>query len=330
MIVDSHAHLAMPPELYQYMAELVASRANPSAPFSGVSDETVERTASRLITIMDGVGTDVQFLSPRPYMMMHSIRPARVGTMWTRAVNDVIHAKCRLFPNRFRGVAGLPQYRRDSPKNCIEELERCVRELGFVGCLLNPDPTEGEESPPPGLGDSFWYPLYEKLVELDVPALVHSAGCCDPRESYTLKFINEESIAVISLLESSVFKDFPGLKIVISHGGGAIPYQMGRFRAWAERRGEMSFDEQLRKLYFDTCNYSSESLEFQLRVLGVDNCMFGTERPGTGTIRCATSGRDFDDLKPIIDSIPWLTQADKYKIFEGNCRKVYSRAFADH
>jgi len=78
-----------------------------------------------------------------------------------------------------------------------------------------------------------------------------------------------------------VFQDFPTLKLVISHGGGAIPYQMGRFRAWAvRRRQKKEFDEQIRRLYFDTCNYSSEALEFQLRILGVDNCLFGTERPG--------------------------------------------------
>jgi len=327
MIIDSHAHLTMPSELYQYMGELVASRANPAAPFNGLAKEAIEAVATRLMSVMDGVGTDVQFLSPRPYMMLHSLRPALVGSLWTRAVNDVIHAKCQLFPKRFRGVAGLPQYRSESPQNCIAELERCVRELGFVGCLLNPDPTEGEEQAPPGLGHRFWYPLYEKLVELDVPALIHSSSSCDPRESYTLKFINEESIAVISLLDSTVFQDFPTLKLVISHGGGAIPYQMGRFRAWAVRRRQEEFDEQIRRLYFDTCNYSSEALEFQLRILGVDNCLFGTERPGTGTILCHQTGRDFDDLRPAIESIGWLTAEDKQKIFEGNCRKVYSRAF---
>jgi len=104
---------------------------------------------------------------------------------------------------------------------------------------------------------------------------------------------------------------------------------MGRFRAWAERRGGETFDEKVRKLYYDTCNYSPEALEFQFRVLGVDNCLFGTERPGTGTIACRHTGRDYDDLKPAIEAIPWLTAEDKYKIFEGNCRKVYSRAFKD-
>lgn len=329
MIIDSHAHVVMTDELYRYMGELVASRANPAGPFAGVGEDALHAVSKRLIGIMDGVGTNIQFLSPRPYMMLHSIKPARVTQMWTRAVNDAIHAQCQLYPDRFRGIAGLPQYYAESPENCLAELDRCINELGFVGCLLNPDPTEGETAPPPGLGDRFWYPLYEKLVELDVPALVHSASCCNPRESYTLKFINEESIAIISLLESNVFTDFPTLKLVISHGGGAIPYQMGRFRAWAARRGGESFDDKVRKLYYDTCNYSPEALEFQFKVLGVDNCLFGTERPGTGSIGCKATGRDFDDLKPIIEQIAWLSAEDRQKIFEGNARKVYTRAFKD-
>jgi len=234
-----------------------------------------------------------------------------------------------MFPDRFRGVAGLPQYM-DEPlaQRAIPELRRCVTELGFVGCLINPDPTEGQGPTPPGLGDPFWHPLYQAMTELDVPGLIHSAGSCSARESYTLKFINEESIAVISLLGAKTFDTFPALKIVVAHAGGAIPYQMGRFRSWTVRKGEKeSFDEQLRKLYFDTCNYSKEAIELLLRVAGTDNVLFGTEKPGTGSARDPVSGRDYDDMKPVIESIEWLTAQQRSDIFECNCRRVYSRAF---
>ncbi len=327
MIIDSHAHIVMPDVAYRYMADIVASRSNPNTAFNP-DHELLHQTAATLVQMMDKVGTDIQFLSPRPFAQLHSLKPAAVTRDWTRAVNDMIHIQCKRFPDRFRGVAGLPQFRDSGPENCLEELDRCVTELGFVGCLLNPDPMEGDGTPPPGLGDRFWYPLYEKLVELDVPALIHSAGCCHPRESYTLKFINEESIAVISLLDSRVLEDFPTLKIVVAHGGGAIPYHMGRFRAWNFRRKEaLTFDEKMRRLYYDTCNYSKEALEFLFTVIGTDNVMFGTERPGTGTVLDPASGRDFDDLKPVIESIGWLNADDRYKIFEGTCRKVYTRAF---
>jgi 4-oxalmesaconate hydratase len=330
MIVDSHAHIVMPDELYRHFAELVAARANPvlRENYQGPSDELLRKSTQNLIDLMNRNGTDVQFISPRPYMMAHSLSPARVSAEWNGSVNNVIARQVAMFPDRLRGVAGLPQFRDSSPANCVAELERTVKELGFVGCLLNPDPTEGDCAPPPGLGDRFWYPLYEKLVELDIPALIHSASSCSPRESYTLKFINEESIAIISLLESQVFQDFPTLKLVVSHGGGAIPYQMGRFRAWNYRRKERhSFDEKLRQLYFDTCNYSQESLELLFRVVGIDNCLFGTESPGTGSVPNPHTGRDFDDLKPVIESIDWLTDADRKKIFEGNARRLYGKAF---
>ena len=127
---------------------------------------------------------------------------------------------------------------------------------GFVGCLINPDPGEASGIETPPLGDKFWYPLYEKLVELDVPGHIHSGGCRSDRLSYSLHFINEESIAVVSLLNSTVFTDFPTLKILVSHGGGAIPYQWARFEASAIRRGIQRFSERMRNLWYDTVLYS--------------------------------------------------------------------------
>jgi len=70
------------------------------------------------------------------------------------------------------------------PDNCIPELERCVEEYGFIGCNLNPDPSGGYWTDPP-LTDKWWYPLYEKLVELDVPAMVHVSASCNPAFHFT-------------------------------------------------------------------------------------------------------------------------------------------------
>lgn len=328
MIIDSHAHVVMPPQSFRFMAELVGGRANPSVP-PKIPDEAVRKVAEELVAINDSVGTDLQFISPRPYLQLHSVKPARVTELWSRHCNDIVARVVAMFPDRFRGVAGLPQYMHESPSvRAVAELERCVNEHGFVGCLINPDPTEGSELPPPGLGDPFWHPLYEAMTRLDVPGLIHSAGSCSPRESYTLKFINEESIAVVSLLGSDVFDKFPNLKIVVAHGGGAIPYQMGRFRSWSVRKGQKeTFDDQLKKLHFDTCNYSKEATELLLKVAGVKNVLFGTEKPGTGSARDPLTGRDYDDMKPVIESIEWLTSKDREDIFECNCRRLYSRAF---
>jgi 4-oxalmesaconate hydratase len=328
MIIDSHAHLVMPPESFRFMAELIGGRANPNT-LPKIPEASVRKAAEELVRSMDSVGTDIQFISPRPYLQMHSVKPGRVTELWSIHCNNLIAEFVKMFPDRFRGVAGLPQYMDEAlDVRAIPELRRCVNELGFVGCLINPDPTEGAGPTPPGLGDPFWHPLYDAMTELDVPGLIHSAGSCSARESYTLKFINEESIAIISLLGARTFDQYPNLKIVVAHGGGAIPYQMGRFRSWTVRKGDKeTFDEQLKKLYFDTCNYSKEAIELLLKVAGTDNVLFGTEKPGTGSSRDPISGRDYDDMKPVIESIDWLTDAQKADIFECNCRRVYSKAF---
>lgn len=325
MIVDVHGHTVAPPEMYEYQAKLYARR----GPFKGpkLSDDQLEAKLVGHLELLDSGQIDVQLISPRPYTMMHSMFGADVVRSWTGYVNDVIHRQCALRPDRLRGVAGLPQFRVTDLTPSVQELERAVLELGFVGCLLNPDPCEGDGEPVPGLGDRYWYPLYEKLCELDVPAMVHSASCSSPRESYSLHFINEESIAVVSLLTSKVFQDFPDLKIVVAHGGGAIPYQLGRFRASGLKSGKEDFADRLRKLSFDTVLYSEAGLELLFTVVGADRCVFGTERPGTGAAVDPRTGQSLDDLKPVIDKLAILTDDDRHQIYEANARRLYPRAF---
>ncbi|HBI03259.1 MAG TPA: amidohydrolase [Paenibacillaceae bacterium] len=323
MIIDIHGHVVSPPEVYQFQSTLLGSRGNPFDKFPQISDELIEKYLEKHIGNLKKVGTDLQLISPRPYISMHSIQPAGVVHKWTQFVNDVIARQVQLHPEYFRGVAGLPQSPGQDIRECIPELKRCVQELGFVGCQLNPDPMEGGYQQGLHIGDEYWYPLYEALVEMDVPVLIHSAGCSSPRESYTLHFINEESIAIMSLLESNVFNDFPNLKVVVSHTGGAIPYHMGRFRAWRYRNGREDFDVSLKKLYFDTVNYSQEALELAFKVIGTDNLLFGTENPGTGSVFNPETGRTYDDLKPVIDQIEFLTEEDRKKVYEENAKKLY-------
>lgn len=330
MIIDIHAHFTAPDELFAYKANLLASRGAGRGGLK-LSDEKilaalnkpVHGGASHLQQLKE-VGTDVQIVSPRPYQLMHSEKPEKVVRYFTEACNDLTARQCQLFPETFIGMACLPQNMGVSPANCVEELERCVKELGMVGCLLNPDPHENLPPEPPGLGDEHWYPLYEKLVELDVPALVHGAGCRATRHSYTLNFILEESIAILNLLESNVFQDFPKLKLIICHGGGAIPYQIGRFLAGKAKRSAMSFEEAFRQLYFDTALYTPDALEMLFRWATPDRCMFGTERPGAGTAKDPKTGKWMDDTAPMIDAIASLTAKDKKNIFEDNARRVFN------
>ena len=165
-------------------------------------------------------------------------------------------------------------------------------------------------------------------IELDVPALIHSAGCRPPaRESYSLHFILEETVAVTSLLASDVHKDFPSLKLIVSHGGGAIPYQAGRFMpATARNPDGRSFHDKLRTLWYDTCLYTRDAIELLIRTVGVDRCLFGSEKPGTGSVRDPQTGRWYDDIRLLIDEIDWLAEADRSALFEGNAAAMFGLA----
>jgi 4-oxalmesaconate hydratase len=263
--------------------------------------------------------------------MGHHFGGELISRYWTEHENDLIYRVEQMFPDNFVGVCALPQSPGVPPAKSAPELERCVNELGFVACNLSPDPSGGYWQEPP-LTDRAWYPLYEKMVELDVPALVHSTACKHFRESYSAHFISEESIAVLNLCkaDSRVFTDFPDLRIIISHGGGSVPYQIGRWRAHRFREQESnpsleSFDDSLRRLYYDTVLYNVESLDFLFRIVGTDRCLFGTENPGSGSSKDPGTGAWMDDLKPVIESIPWLSETDRSRIFEDNIRAVFPR-----
>src|SRR5262252_6136193 len=329
MIIDMHAHVTAPDSLYVYKAGLLSHRGGHGRGAVNATDDDIIKAlnapvfgGSSHLNQLKEAGTDMQIISPRPYQMMHSESPKLVA-WYTEETNSIIARQTKLFPNVFRGVCGLPQSPGVNIKECLPYLEKCVKEDGFVGCLINPDPGEGGGHQTPPLGDRFWYPLYEKLCELDIVGHIHSAGCRSDRLSYSLHFINEESIAVVSLLTSSVFKDFPKLKIVMSHGGGAIPYQYARFEASSIRRGAERFSDRMRNLYYDTVLYSAEALTLLFKTVGPDRCMFGTERPGVGTVKDPRTGRWLDQTREIIEDIGFLSSADKKLIFEDNAKKLF-------
>ena len=248
---------------------------------------------------IDKVGTDMQLVSPRPFQLMHSEKPAKLVQWFHEEVNNIIHRETLLYPDRFVGIAGIPTVGGEPLDIAIAELERCVKELNFKGCLLNPDPYENSGEHPPAMGDAYWYPLYEKLCELDVVAHIHGTGSRSEREPYSLRFINEETTAVYGLVNSNVLKDFPDLKIVVSHGGGAIPYQLGRFQAGSMRRKEGDrFIDGMKKLYFDTVLYTKDAIELLLKTVGPENALFGAECPGVGSKVNPETGREMDDIQP--------------------------------
>ncbi len=331
MIIDAHAHLVAPPTLYAHRSNLIVARGQYGKFPAAIGDAELEKSAAQNVAIMDGVGTNMQILSPRPFMMIHGENRWEDVVTWAEDNNDVIARTVKMHPKRFRGVGGLPQAVGTPVQTMFDEIKRCMNDLGFVGVLINPDPSEGTGKSPP-LGESYWYPLYEFLCEHDIPAHIHSCGCCG-RETYDEHFITEESLAITSITRSDVYRRFPTLKLLVSHGGGSVPYQVGRWRSNREMaiaagrlpKDTESFDDTLRRFWFDTVIHHKKSLELLFEVVGADRCMFGTERPGSGGGIDRKTGRPFDDLKPVIESITEIGAADKTAIFEGNARRFFSR-----
>lgn len=290
-----------------------------------------EMAPSGHIEHMANCDIDVQLISPRPFQTMHSEKPGYLVDWYIHEVNKIIHDSAKMFPDKIIGIGGLPQQAGEPISVVFDEMELCVKEYGFKGFLLNPDPYENDGSLAPAMGDHYWYPLYEKACELDVPLHIHTAGSRRPeKEPYSMHFINQETICVYGLLNSSVFEDFPNLRLICSHGGGAIPYQIGRFNAASAPRGDMDnddkelFQDRLKKMYFDTVLYSKEALELLIKVVGPDNLLFGSEAPGVGSSINRETGETYDRIAPIIQGFDWLSEEDKTKIFSGNARRVFN------
>lgn len=356
MIIDVHGHLSTPASVFGVRTILQSSNGQHSKEWylgRYVKDSDLDAAFDRGVRLLDDVGTDLQLISPRPFTLMHSHGSVRDVRTWVELQNDLIHRCVQRHPTRYRGVAGLPQVSGEPVGIVLDELERAVDELGFVGVLVNPDPDEGGGRSP-RLADPYWYPLWAKLVELDVPAHVHSAAC-HGRETYDEHFASEESLAVTSLVHSAVFDRFPDLKVMISHGGGSIPYQIGRWRAhWcteqaagsphiatyfrdleqAVREGVAppaappdltSFDDALRRLWFDTDLHEPGALRLLFDTVGVARCLFGTERPGSGSAVDPATGRSFDDIRYTIDRIDSLTDKDRRLLYEDNALHLFTR-----
>ncbi|HYR91553.1 MAG TPA: amidohydrolase family protein [Terriglobia bacterium] len=332
MIIDCHGHYTTAPKgLQAYRDSQLAGLKDPSHVSSKgtvriTDDEIRESLEKAQLKFQRERGTDVTIFSPRASGMAHHIGDATMSLHWSQHCNDLIHRVCSLYPENFVGVCQLPQSPGVPPANCIEELERCVNDLGFIGCNLNPDPSGGHWTAPP-LTDKYWYPFYEKMVELDVPAMVHVSSSCNPNFHATgAHYINADTTAFMQFLTADLFKDFPTLRFVIPHGGGAVPYHWGRYRGLAQDMNRPLLVDLVRNnIFFDTCVYHLPGIELLLKIVPMDNILFGSEMVGAVRGIDPETGFYFDDTKRYIDSVTWLSTGDRKKVFEGNARRVYPR-----
>lgn len=330
MIIDCHGHQTLVPDSHNTFRDAQLARLNdpslPRPPQPESSDdeirEIIEKNQLRLIKERGG---DLTIFSPRASKMEHHIGDGETSRDWSRACNDLVHRVTQLFPDNFVGVAMLPQRPGAGLAESIEELERCINELGFIGCNLNPDPSGGHWNAPP-LTDRYWYPIYEKMVELEVPAMIHVSGSCNPAFHATGSYyIAADTNAFMQFLQGDLFKDFPDLKLIIPHGGGAVPYHWGRYRGLADmlKRPPLA-THVMKNVYFDTCVYHQPGIDLLFRVIEVDNILFGSEMVGAVRGVDPETGHYFDDTKRYVDALG-LSKEDLNKVYEGNARRVFPR-----
>ncbi|MDC0088591.1 amidohydrolase [Porticoccaceae bacterium] len=330
MIIDCHGHYTTAPDPHQdYRAAQVARLQDPSLPelrSAIISDDQIRESIElNQLKLLRERGADMTIFSPRASTMAHHVGDEQVSQTWTAACNNLIARVVELFPEQFIGVCQLPQSPGVPIENSIAELERCVSELGFVGCNLNPDPSGGHWTAPP-LTDRHWYPFFEKMVELDVPAMIHVSGSCNPNFHATgAHYINADTTAFMQFLQGDLFADFPDLRIIIPHGGGAVPYHWGRYRGLADMLKKPLLTEHVMKnVFFDTCVYHQPGIDLLFEVIDIDNILFGSEMVGAVRGIDPQTGQYFDDTKRYIDALD-ISAADKHKVFELNARRLYPR-----
>jgi 4-oxalmesaconate hydratase len=331
MIIDCHGHYTTAPgELQKFRDAQIAGLQDPAQTPSRaslkISDDQIRASLEQAqLKLQRERGTDLTIFSPRASAMAHHVGNETTSLEWTRVCNDLIKRVCGLYPDNFVGVCQLPQSAGVPPANSAAELERCVRDLGFIGCNLNPDPSGGHWTSPP-LTDRHWYPLYEKMVELDVPAMVHVSSSCNPNFHATgAHYLNADTTAFMQFLTADLFKDFPTLRFIIPHGGGAVPFHWGRYRGLAQDLKRPPIEEMMKNnVFFDTCVYHQPGIDLLLKVVPVDNILFGSEMVGAVRGIDPRSGHFYDDTKRYIEGSA-LSAQDKQKLFEGNARRVFPR-----
>jgi 4-oxalmesaconate hydratase len=329
MIIDCHGHYTTAPEAHNLWrrAEVAAFEAHGAAPtYPTISnDEIAQSIESNQLRILRERGADMTIFSPRASAMEHHVGDEDVSRRWARACNDLIKRVVDLYPDTFIGVGQLPQFPGADLKGSIAELERSVNELGFVGCNLNPDPSGGRWNGPP-LTDCYWYPMYEKMVELDVPAMIHVSSSCNPNFHATgAHYINADTTAFMQLIQGDLFADFPTLRLIIPHGGGAVPYHWGRYRGLADMLDKPNLAQHvMENVYFDTCVYHQPGIDLLFNVIDRKNILFGSEMLGAVRGVDPETGNYFDDTKRFIDALG-LSNEQLIEVYEGNARRVYPR-----
>jgi 4-oxalmesaconate hydratase len=323
MIIDCHGHYTTVPAAHKRFRERQLAGETPEP--AAIADDEIRATIEEnQLRVMRERGIDVTVFSPQASAMEHHVPGIERAVAWARACNDLVYRVTELFPDSFAGVCQLPQTPEDDVSPSVSELRRCVEELGFVGCNLNPDPSGGHWTSRP-VTDDFWFPLYDALVELDVPAMIHVSASCNAN-AHTLgaHYLNADTSVFMQLVQGDLFVRYPTLRFVIPHGGGAVPYHWGRYQGLATRLERPPIGSLLENVFFDTCVYHQAGIDLLARVIPTRNVLFASEMLGAVRGTNPETGSGWDDTKRYVAALGLAPEAAD-QVFETNARRVYPR-----
>jgi len=289
--VDFHAHLIDPAVYRETQAWSVFAQTTDA----GRAASVIARMADldERIAAMDAMGVHVQVLSSSlVHQCTYDAEPAHALRL-DAAMNETIARAVAAHPDRLRGLGSVPL---QAPGLAVAELTRCMTELGLSGVTISTRVRDRE------IGDAALRPFWDAAQALGAVVFIHPAGNHDPRfrnwqlwNSVGQSF--EEAMAIASLFYEGVLDAYPKLKIVVSHGGGYMPFYLGRIaRNYVEKpatRANMSKPpvDYVRMLHYDSCVYDPDTLAYLVHLVGAERVVMGSDYP-VGEIKPAEFVRD--------------------------------------
>lgn len=321
--IDTHAHYLAKGVVDLCLSGALApgTRARPDGRVVDVGGFEMVRNPEREggvaghIAGMDGAGIAVQVLSPNP-IFLHYWDTAANALKVAAAMNDGIAEAVRARPDRFLGLASVPLQDVDL---ALKEATRAMDELGMVGFEI------GTHVGDRNLDDPALLPFFAEVARRDACLLIHPSSHdmagMDRLGSYHLSNLignpTATSIALASLIFGGVLGRFPGLRIVLCHGGGFVPYQLGRWDHGHSVRPEARIHEErppsqlLENVWFDCLLHSDRALEYLIDFVGADKVVLGTDYPAdmgdlTGVERVRKLAPDDADRILETNALRWL------------------------
>jgi aminocarboxymuconate-semialdehyde decarboxylase len=265
---------------------------------------------------MDGAGIGISLLSSTPFAFFYEVDDD-LAVELARFQNDQLSEMVKKYPNRFAAIATLPL---QVPSEAVKELERAIKVLGLRGVEIGSHVGKRE------LGDKAFWPVYKALEDLGVPIFIHPhlvAGMERLEDFYLTNLIGnplDTTIAAAQLIFSGVLEKYPGLKIILAHAGGQLPYIIGRIEHGYQvrpeckekvRRSPMTF---FKNFYFDIITHNPEALRYLIAFAGSDHILLGSDYP-----------YDMGDPNPVerVSKLSGIKAADRRKILRENAVALF-------